>query len=84
MVTTPSSGPTPRAHKDRCSAAVQELTATAYLAPKYSAALISNFSVLGPVVSQPEVRVSTTSRISASPTRGGEKGRNSASGSGRS
>src|SRR5260370_4389811 len=46
-------------------AAVAELTARAYGAPIDSANSRSNRCVFGPVVSQPERKVSTTSSISA-------------------
>src|SRR5712691_8487505 len=49
----------------RCIAAVAELTARACGAPTRSANSRSKRFVLGPVVNQPERRVSTTSSISA-------------------
>jgi hypothetical protein len=50
----------------RCSAAVHELTATAWRVPAKRANSVSNSLQRGPVVSQPERSVSTTRSISAS------------------
>src|SRR5438270_748110 len=60
----------------RCMAPVAELTARAYGAPMCSANSRSKRFVLGPVVSHPERRVSTTSSISACVICGKAKGRN--------
>src|SRR5438270_4538216 len=65
----------------RCIAAVAELTARAYGVPMRSANSRSNRFVLGPVVSQPLRRVSTTSSISACVICGRANGRNVARGS---
>src|SRR5262249_20576107 len=56
----------PSASTARCNAAVQELNATACLAFTAAAKSSSKRLTFGPVVSQPERSVSTTSSISAS------------------
>src|SRR6266568_4767710 len=76
VVMTSSPGPMPRVTRAVCSAAVQELSASAPGAATYAANSVSNRRVLGPVVIQSERSVSTTSSISSCPTRGGAKGRN--------
>src|SRR5262245_5064618 len=73
---TSSPGPTPSASRATCSPAVADDTGTANLPPTYSAKALLNFSTFGPVVIQPERRVSTTSAISSSPSAGRAKGRN--------
>src|SRR5690606_31300061 len=73
-VTTSSPCFTPAASSDRCSAAVQELTATACAASAYSANACSKAATRGPVVSHPDSSVATTDAISASPTSGGANG----------
>src|SRR5438477_7682824 len=60
----------------RCIAAVAELTARAYGVPMRSANSRSKRFVLGPVVSHPLRRVSTTSSISACVICGKANGRN--------
>src|ERR1022692_2109675 len=62
---TSSPGPTPTAASEACRAAVQEFTATACLAPVYTANSCSKRCTLGPVVTQPERRLSATSEISS-------------------
>ena len=74
---TSSPGPIPSAASATCRPAVHELTATAYDVPTKSANCRSNAFVLGPVVSQPEASVSTTSPISASLMSGLLNGKNS-------
>ena len=66
----------PTASSARCRAEVAELTATACRQPRYRAKSSSNCLTLGPVVSQPERRVSTTAWISSSPISGMWNGRN--------
>lgn len=63
------------ASKAKCMAAVQELTAIACFAPTTAANSASNWRVLGPVVTQPEVSASLICCNSASPTSGRAKGR---------
>src|SRR6188508_3258392 len=75
VVMTSSPGPTPRVARAVCRAAVQELTPRAAGAPTRAANSDSNRWDLGPVVIQPDRRVSTTSEISSSPIDGGEKAR---------
>src|SRR6202171_3295023 len=75
VVITESPGPTPSAARATCIAAVPELTASAAGAPTISAKDRSKDCTLGPVVIQPDRRVSTTSLISSSPIDGGENGR---------
>src|SRR5512139_898764 len=72
---TSSPGPTSIAASDRCSAAVQELTAIACLVSTYSAHWFSNCFTFGPVVIQPERSVSTTSAMAPSSIRGRAYGR---------
>ena len=78
VVMTSSPGPIPSVTSAVWRPAVQELSASAPGAPRYAANWPSNRWVRGPVVIQPERSASTTSLISSSPMRGGEKGRNSA------
>src|SRR5215813_1885255 len=72
IVGTITSSPSliPTASSARWRAAVPELTAIEWLHPKYLENSSSNLLTLGPVVSQPERRVSTTDSISASPSWG--------------
>src|SRR5262249_38517728 len=70
VVITSSPGPTPRPASARWSAAVHEFVATACSQPTYSANSCSKRLVFGPVPSQPERSVSTTSSISSSPIAG--------------
>src|SRR5580765_1217569 len=70
-VITSSPGPIPRATSARCSAAVPEARASTCSASRYSAMRSSSLAALGPVVSQPERRVSATAAISSSPIAGG-------------
>src|SRR3989440_2204537 len=72
-VTTSSPGPTPSATSDRCRAAVPEASASTCSASRNSAIRRSSSSARGPLVSQPERRVSVTSAISSSPIAGGWK-----------
>src|SRR3954463_1223653 len=71
---TSSPGPTPAARYARWSAAVQLETATAWRPPTYSANTSSNAAVRGPMVSQPERRVSATAWRSSSSTRRSKNG----------
>src|SRR5262245_21690486 len=71
VVITSSPGPTPTASSARCSAAVPEATASTCSAWTYSAKRRSSSAARGPVVSQPERRVSATASISSSPIAGG-------------
>ena len=73
LVITSSPGPTPSPSRERCSAAVPEATASTCSAPTYSANRSSSSAVRGPVVSQPDRRVSVTAAISSSPIAGGWK-----------
>src|SRR5438270_8982658 len=73
VVTTSSPGSTPSASSPRWSAAVPDETASTCFAPRYSAKRRSSSAVRGPVVSQPERRVSATASISSSPIAGGWK-----------
>src|SRR5437899_6380588 len=73
---TSAPGLTPAASSDKCSAAVQELSASACFAPTAEANSRSNCFVFGPVVSQPERSASVTSRISSSSMSGRANGRN--------
>src|ERR1051326_2854387 len=75
-VMTASPLPIPSASRERCNAAVPELTASASGAWTNCAKSCSKRFTFGPVVIQSERRVSTTSLISSSPINGGEKGRN--------
>src|SRR5436309_3273700 len=78
VVITSSPGPTPRATRARCIAAVPDETAITRRASRYSAARCSSSAALGPVVSQPERIVSATASTSSSPTAGGWNERNDA------
>ena len=71
VVITSSPGPIPSATRVRCIAAVPEETASACLAPVYSANRRSSSAAFSPVVSQPERIVRATASISSSPTAGG-------------
>ena len=71
VVITSSPGSTPTASSERCSAAVPEATASTCSAWTYSAKRRSSSAERGPVVSQPERRVSATASISSSPIAGG-------------
>src|SRR5688572_24956340 len=73
VVITSSPGPTPSASTERCNAAVPDERAIACFAPTYSAKRSPSSAALGPVVSQPERRVSATASISSSPIAGGWK-----------
>ena len=66
VVIISSPWPRPDTIMARWSPAVQEWRAIAYLVPMYFLNMSSNLATLGPVESQPERRVSTTSFISAS------------------
>src|SRR5215218_7957351 len=74
VVTTSCPSPTREASSDRWSAAVHEFTATASLAPVYSANARSKLATRGPVDSQPDSSASTTSAISSAPIAGGANG----------
>ena len=54
VVMTSSPGWIPNAIRPRCSAAEQELTATACLQPTYSATSCSKRATFGPVPTQPD------------------------------
>src|SRR5439155_2902515 len=71
VVITSSPGPTPSASSERWRAAVPEATARQCFAPTYSAMRRSSSADRGPVVSQPDRRVSATAAISSSPIAGG-------------
>ena len=71
VVITSSPGPTPTASSARCSAAVPDATASTWSAWTYSAKRRSSSAARGPVVNQPERRVSATASISSSPIAGG-------------
>src|SRR5947207_10667298 len=71
VVITSSPGPTPTASSARWSAAVPDATARTCSAWTYSAKRRSSSAARGPVVSQPERRVSATASISSSPIAGG-------------
>src|SRR5690348_622259 len=77
VVITSSPGPTPSVASAVWRPAVHELSASAAGVPRYVANSVSKRLVFGPVVIQFERRVSTTSRISSSPMRGGANVRNS-------
>src|SRR6266404_4544600 len=62
------------ASRERCSAAVHELTARAWRTPIKRANASSKHRVLGPVVIQPLSNVSVTARIASSPMEGTWKG----------
>src|SRR6186713_1754297 len=72
-VITSSPGPTPTASSARCKAAVPEATASTCSASTNSAKRRSSSAAFGPVVSQPDRRVSATAAISSSPIAGGWK-----------
>ena len=78
VVMTSSPGPMPIASSARCSPAVAELTAMACsdASPRNAAKSSSNRLAFGPVVTQPDFNVSTTSAISSSPISGSANGRN--------
>src|SRR5438067_5005867 len=76
VVITSSPGPTPSATSERCSAAVQDETASTCFASRYSRIRASSSAVRGPVVSQPDRSVSATASISASEIAGGWNERN--------
>ena len=61
-----SSLPNPAERQEICKAAVALVTATAYLAPQYSATHFSNFSIAGPCVKKSDFKTSTTASISFS------------------
>src|SRR5437588_4803360 len=71
VVITSSPGPTPSATSERCSAAVQDETASTCSACRKSRIRASSSAVRGPVVSQPERSVSATASTSASVIAGG-------------
>src|SRR4029079_17255016 len=73
---TSSPGPTPIASSARCSAAVAELTATAFGNPTNAANASSNSLTRGPVVSHPESRTARTASFSRSVIDGRANGRN--------
>src|SRR5258706_3822374 len=75
-VGTNTSSPSVRraASRERCSAAVHELTARAWRTPIKRANASSKHRVLGPVVIQPLSNVSVTARIASSPMEGTWKG----------
>lgn len=75
VVTTASPGPTPNAANPTSIASVAELTASAAGAPTNAENSCSKRLAFGPVVIQSERRVSRTSAISSSPSKGGEKGK---------
>src|SRR2546427_11494248 len=72
VVMTSSPGPIPNVASAVCSPAVQEFSASAPGAPTNAANSRSNVRVLGPVVIQADLSVSTTASISACPICGGE------------
>ena len=76
VVMTSSPGPTPSAASPTNMASVAELTASAAGAPMNAANSCSNRLTFGPVVIQSDRKVSMTSSISSSPSKGGENGRN--------
>jgi hypothetical protein len=63
---TSSPSPIPSARYARCSAAVHDDTASACLTPKCAANFSSSSAIRGPMVSQPERRVSVTAAMSSS------------------
>jgi hypothetical protein len=65
-VITSSPGPMPAAATAAWSAAVPELTATAWLAPTAAATARSSSATAGPVVSQPERSAAVTACTSSS------------------
>src|SRR5438132_8647837 len=72
-VTTSSPGPTPSATRERCNAAVPDASASTCSASRNSVIRRSSSAARGPLVSQPDRRVSVTSAISSSPIAGGWK-----------
>src|SRR5713101_1707003 len=66
VVIASSPGPSPAANAAPCKAAVPELKLTACRAPTHSANRSSNSAIFGPVVSQSDLRTSTTACTSAS------------------
>src|SRR5256884_223373 len=76
VVITSSPGPIPSVASAVCSPAVQEFSARAPGAPTNAANSRSNVRVLGPVVIQADLSVSTTASISACPICGGANARN--------
>src|ERR1700693_1789507 len=68
VVTASSPAPSPAANAAPCNAAVPELKVTACRAPTRAANCSSNSAIFGPVVSQSDLRTSTTASISASST----------------
>ncbi len=77
VVITSSPGPMPSASSARCRPAVAEFTAMASSdgSPRNSANAVSKRFAFGPVVTQPDFSVSTTSAISSSPISGRANGR---------
>src|SRR5438093_2286435 len=73
LVITSSPGPTPSATTARWRAAVPDARASTCSASRYSAIRRSSSAARGPVVSQPERRVSATAATSSSPIAGGWK-----------
>src|SRR5262245_26550578 len=73
VVITSSPGPTPKATSDRWSAAVPEASASTCSASRNFFMRCSSSAAFGPLVSQPERRVSVTAAISSSPIAGGWK-----------
>ncbi len=73
-VITSSPTPIPKICSESSMAVVAEFKQTALFTPTYSAILLSNSFVFGPVVIQPDLSASTTSAISSSVISGGEKG----------
>src|SRR3954470_5773495 len=71
---TSSPGPTPAARYARCSAAVQEDTASAWRTPRCSANACSKACVRGPAVSQPERSTSATASMSCGSRRRSNSG----------
>src|SRR5262249_43496540 len=76
LVITSSPGPTPIASSARWSAAVQELTASAWRHPMASADAFANSLTFNPVVSQPHPTHPTTAHPSSCPTSGAANGSN--------
>src|SRR5205823_6858316 len=73
-INTSSPSLRPAASRERCSAAVQELTARACRTPIKRANDSSKHFVLGPVVIHPLSKASVTARIASSPIEGTWKG----------
>ena len=69
---TSSPSPIPNIFKFSSRAAVAELRQTVFSVPIYPVINFSNFFVFGPVVIQPDFKVSTTSSISSYKISGGE------------